>query len=536
MKNKIPCFVLFALFSLLLSSCKDKVIVNFTYEPLEPKIGQSVQFTNLSDGGEIFDWSFQNEATGSVTRSTAENPTRTFTTPGDYVVRLRVDSNDNFVNTKRIYVYDSIPNISRDRSDVLYYGNVKFKAIAYNPYGRDETFQWFFSKNASRVDGGLLRDTTITIEDGTQADLYVAYDAEPEVFFSSLGEETVRLQMTIGTTVYTTDQIPCAVFEVKDAATRSLLMARAGGKILRQRIFENGVDLLETTDIDAGAHPFNIVSSGEELYVFDAGSHVDELADWENDANGDGSIRVVDLNSDKVQTVITNNGTSSYFGFYNGYVDAEYVYWTDRNDYVYRMPKDTRDETFEWLGADNQRTYKYYVTEASAVSGMLSGTLSGGIYAYNDTYYWAKGGTGKGLFRFKKESGKNVSDVKVILQDYAIRSFVCDRNNGLTGQIYFAAAGPEGKAGLWVSDMDGNNVRMIDEVDLSDGTITGIVLDYTAGKVMWAYNNSHSPEQSGVKQVKLLLSVTEMPGEPTYFNREQDILGIALDNVPKVGI
>ena len=373
----------------------------------------------------------------------------------------------------------------------------------------------------------------ITLEDGTQATFYVAYDAEPEVYFSKMGEDSVRLRMTIGTTEYPTTQIKSDVFQVQDTATRSLLMAREGGKILRQRIFENGVDALETTAIDAGAHPYNLVSVGEELYVFDAGSHVDGLADWEADTSGDGSIRVVDLNTDGVETVITNRGTSAYFGFYNGYADAESVYWTDRNDYVYRVPHGSRNLTFEWLGADDQATYPYYVADASAVEGMPAG-ISGGIYAYNGTYYWAKGGEGRGLYRFKSQDGTVTTlNNAAILTDYAIRAFVYDRNNNI---IYFAGTSANGESGLWKSDLDGLNTQLVDAADLTAGAITGITLDHTAGRVLWAYHNPDDPTASGVKQMNLLRSAVEAPGEVTYFNKEQGILGIALDNVPKLGL
>ena len=533
-KNKIASAVLGLSLAMLLGGCKDRIVVNFTYEPSEPKVGQTVQFTSLADGGETFDWTFQNEATSSVYRSTAQNPSRVFTSPGNYVVTLRVDSNDHFVHSKQLYVYDSIPQIARDKQTVHYYENVKFSTVAYNPYSRDITCQWFFSENARRTDGGVLRDTVITLEDGTQAMFYVAYDAEPEVYFSKMGEDSVRLRMTIGTTEYPTTQIKSDVFQVQDTATRSLLMAREGGKILRQRIFENGVDALETTDIDAGAHPYNLVSVDEELYVFDAGSHVDELTDWEADTSGDGSIRVVDLNTDGVETVITNRGTSAYFGFYNGYADAEGVYWTDRNDYVYRVPHGSRNLTFEWLGTGNQATYPYYVADASVVEGMPTGVASGGIYAYSGTYYWAKDGEGRGLYRFKSQAGTVTTlNNAAILTDYAIRAFVYDRNNNI---IYFAGTSANGESGLWKSDLDGLNTQLVDAADLTAGTITGITLDHTAGRVLWAYHNPDDPTASGVKQMNLLRSAVEAPGEVTYFNKEQGILGIALDNVPKLGL
>ena len=69
-KNKIASTVLGLSLAMLLGGCKDRIVVNFTYEPSEPKVGQTVQFTSLADGGETFDWTFQNEATSSVYRST----------------------------------------------------------------------------------------------------------------------------------------------------------------------------------------------------------------------------------------------------------------------------------------------------------------------------------------------------------------------------------------------------------------------------------------------------------------------------------
>ena len=50
-KNKIASAVLGLSLAMLLGGCKDRIVVNFTYEPSEPKVGQTVQFTSLADGG-----------------------------------------------------------------------------------------------------------------------------------------------------------------------------------------------------------------------------------------------------------------------------------------------------------------------------------------------------------------------------------------------------------------------------------------------------------------------------------------------------
>lgn len=523
MNNKIQYFLIFLFLITIAYGCKRKIYTDFTYSPDEPIIGDSVFFTNLSGGGEDFDWTFKNEKTGSAARSVKENPTRIFTIAGYYSVTLRVDSNDNNVRTKRIYVWDSIPSITCDKEEVEFYTSVTFSALAYNPFNRTKGYQWLFSTNAG---GESLTDTVV---DGTN--LKVSHDAEPLVYFTKKHTtETVKLRMTIGDSIYTTEQIPHLVFTVKDAATRSLLMAQKNGNVLRQRIFEKGEDEVEDSGISAGAHPFNIVSSGEQLFIFDAGTKIEENANWESDTSGDGSIRVVNLKTDAEETIISNAGTSSYFGFYNGYVDNNNIYWTDRNDFVYQLPKTTsRNQVFEWKGSAQQHEVPYYVATDN------SGQFNGGIYFYDDLYYRAKGGTGKGLYRFQKTG----EQLKVLLTDepkipdnYSIRAFVYDRARR---QIYFSSTDP---VGFYVSNMDGLNVRKIDDAPMDNSLeyITGIVLDPDAKKVFWAYR---APEgsglESGVKQINIVYSDFELPQEPIYLNYEKDIYGITLDNNLRLG-
>ncbi len=533
MKNKLFYFVVFFLLLAVLSSCKKKIYADFSYEPEQPRIGETVTFTNLSDGGEVFDWTFTNLKTGSLTRSVLENPTRVFTSPGDYSVVLRVDSNNNFVRTKTLYVFDSVPNISRDKEEVGYYENITFKPIAYNYFNRATTYEWLFSKNAG---GKSLTDTII---DGF--DFKVSHDTMPVVYFTQKHvEETVMLRMTIGDSVYTIQQIPADKFIVQDVAARSLLMARKGGNILRQRIFENGVDEIEDTGVPAGHNPYNIISYDEQVFIFDAGTYVEENTNWESDSRGDGSIRVMNLNNDTYANVISNTGLSSYFGFYNGYVDSDNIYWTDRNDFVYQTPKTSRNLTFEWKG-DDQYEVPYYVTRVDSLgyfgNGLEKGQLNGGIYFYNGVYFWAKGGTGKGIYRFRKEdvgSGQ-IPNLGSILDKYSIRAFAYDR---IKEQVYFSVTAPAESVGFWVADINGKNERLIEAAPMDDplNYITGIVIDTEKDIVYWSYNSASEPDKSGIKQIKRIFSNIEKPGDVDYFNKEKDIYGIALDNVPKYGI
>ena len=81
----------------------------FSHNPMEPDIGQLVQFTDLSTGD--FDerlWDF-----GDGSTSTEQNPTHTYTVQGDYDVTLTVTNGcDTDVATTMITVCETVPPVA----------------------------------------------------------------------------------------------------------------------------------------------------------------------------------------------------------------------------------------------------------------------------------------------------------------------------------------------------------------------------------------------------------------------------------------
>jgi PKD repeat protein len=438
MKNfKLSLILMLSIFAFV--AC-DKVEADFTFTPAQPKTGQEVVFTNLSTGSEKWEakswqWEF-----GDGGKSTLTNPKYTYKKAGIYDIKLQVDSNKNYVHTKQITVYDSIPVIYTGVDSIGYYQTHTFQALIYNPFGYTITYDWTFSNNAVSAS---IKDNKSTA-------------AKVDVFFNKKNaDETVTLKIKVGSIIDTTLTYK---FKVHDVKARSLIMSQKGGNILRQRTFALGIETAAATEIPSGKNPLNILVRNEKLYIFDAGSNVNFNANWATDASGDGNIRVVDLKTNAVTEVVNNNGKSSHFGFYNGYVDANYIYWTDYSEFMYRTAINNTIGNFEWKGnVDAQTTAPYYLATVNRLgyygNGLSTNQRSGGIAFFDNAYFWAKGGSGRGIYRFMEtdilsaaaNGSSPVPTLGVILTDFAVHAFVIDQINR---KIYFSATGPDTKTGF----------------------------------------------------------------------------------------
>ncbi len=526
MRTRILFFATISILLIGFAGCSKYISADFAYSPEMPKAGEKITFTNASSDGSVWDWHF-----GDDYVSLSEDPTHIYIKPGTYDVTLRVDSNNHYTKTKQIIVYDTIPSIKTSVSPINYYTNVTFSALAYNPYLYDVTYKWTFSANAH---GDSITDGVSTA-------------SKPVVYFSQKDvDEIVKLHITVGDSVF---DVADTVF-VNDIKAQSLLMAQKDGKILRQRIFDRGLEDYTSTNISSGKHPFNMSSDAGYAYIFDAGSTITYQNDWATNTSGDGNIRAIDLTNDNVEEVINNNGLSSHFGFYNGSSDGDYLYWTDYSELVYKIAKGQRNQVLTWKGSVTaQSTAPYYLTNVNSLeysgNGLATNQFSGGIYNFDDVYFWAKGGTGKGIYRFETSDLNSgvAPEYGAILTDYSIRAFAVDRINH---KIYFSVTAPSDKAGLWVSNVDGTNAKLIDDAPMDDASlyITGIVVDNTSNKVYWAYRcpdslssnttylESHPTHRTGVKMAKLATLYTNA-GDIEYFALGVSAYGLALDQVKK---
>ncbi|MDO9634610.1 MAG: PKD domain-containing protein [Paludibacter sp.] len=503
-----------------LTGCKTPIDPDFSYSPEMPKAGERVTFTNITEEGEYWNWTF-----GDGGKSTAKNPTYVFKKPGMYDVVLMADSNDNYVRTRQITVYDTIPSIYIDKESVKYYETVKLSALVYNPYNYAITYKWSFSSNAISSD---VVDGESTL-------------ASVSVFFNQRNiEETVNLQIQLGDSIYNVSK----TFLIQDVPARSLLIAEQDGKILRKRIFEKGFEAYTETSIQAGIHPFYMQALSNKLYIFDAGTHVSSVRAELDGKMGDGNIRKIDLTTETGFEIIHNKNVGAEHGFYNGFVDGSTIYWTDFGQFVYKTPNNnTVLGNFEWNGSA-QTTVPYYLINMESLNAfypeLTIDHMNGGIYYYDTYYYLAKGGSGNGLYKFSlsplTQGGK-------ILSGLSIRAFTIDHINQ---NIYFSVTAPADKIGFWVASLSGTKLALIDNAPMDSPAkfISGIVVDNVSSKVYWAYRAPEGTTESdilanpnhrtGIKSVRLAKSgLINVDKAVVYFAPDVSAYGLALDEVQK---
>lgn len=528
------------LLSFLFVSCSDHVDPNFSFSPLTPKCGEQITFNNLTTGDEDWTADSWNWEFGDDGKSTLKSPTHIYRKPGIYSVSLMVDSSKNLVKKMNITVFDSIPTILVNVDSVKFYQTVRFSVLIYNPSGKAVTYQWSVSNNASPA-----------------LDSITSKAATVDVFFNKRNyNEEVKLKVTVGDSVYNVSK----TLYVHDYKTKSILMAKKDGKILRQRIFLNGVEAYTELPVMAGKHPFNIYAVADNLYVFDAGTNIAYKPNWMTDTSGDGNIRAIDLKDFVWIELANNRNASSHFGFYNGFVTTQHIYWTDYSEFIYRTGINEKPGNFEWKGSsDAQTAVPYYLAKTNRLgyygNGLDNNQLSGGIRYFDMAYFWAKGGNGRGIYRFvsndilaaNANSNTPLPSLGAILTNFAIRAFAIDEINL---KIYFSVTAPDDKIGFWVSNLNGSNPQRIEAAPMDDTSlyITGIAIDNESNRVYWAYRSPESvgasapigtwdayyvnnpTHKSGVKMASLA-TVYKPVGTIEYFLKDVAVYGIALDKV-----
>lgn len=203
-------------------ACK-RVSVDFTYSPQAPRAGQQVAFTNLSSSGEEWNWVF-----GSGATSTLKSPTYVYRQPGTYRVTLQVDNKSSLTATKEITIYDTIPTFECADSTFTVFTDYTFKAVVYNPYNYDITYEWNLPANTIYA---VVTDTTFH---NSTLHLYFTQpmSAAPVALTVIMNEDTTYIEKN---------------FDVQDRATHAILFRTAEADY-RQRIFGEKAESYKVTE------------------------------------------------------------------------------------------------------------------------------------------------------------------------------------------------------------------------------------------------------------------------------------------------
>lgn len=471
----------------LFNSCKEDIIPTFSYSPTDPKAGEAIIFTNETTSGENWDWFF-----GDGSKSIYKSPSKTYSRPGVYNVTLRVDSNDHFVASKQIIVYDTIPTIVLSKEKVYYHEYFSLKPIVYNPFGEDVTYKWEFSDYAQ---GDSIKNNIANCEE-----VKLKYTRH------SL-HESVKLTVNIGDSTYTVSKN----IWINDVKSHSLVMAAPNANLLTQRIYENGKEAHKTLEYTAPENVSSMSVANSTIYLSDNGN-----------ATTKPSIKAIATNDLTSTTVVSSEQVNDNCQFNNGYIQDGTIYWTDRYDMIYQTDLSTRNATFAWAGStDAQTASPYYLAAVDRLpdfnNGLAYTQTAGGIAQYDNTYFYAKAGTGKGIYRFTQSEISATKRTTVstslgaILTDYAIETFTIDAMNT---KIYFVSNTDK----VYVSNIDGTQVT-----ELANACTSNLVIDNKANRLYWA-------SASKVQYMQLVTGSSNKPNDTHHvFADVANITLLALD-------
>ena len=230
-------WIVLILILLLVSACKQKT-VEFTYSPQQPKAGEKVSFSNQCDFGEEWAWDF-----GDNTFSTLKSPTHIFRKPGQYTIRLMVDSTSRYSATKTIEVYDSIPSFSCTSDTILYFEPVTMRASVWNPFNYTITYLWDLPASVELISGDLT-DASIQV-------LFTTFgDSVPLTLMIQINQETVIAEKR---------------FYIYDQPSQRLL-TRAGGSDYAQRLFGERLEQAHEVSDSAAVSLLDLAQDSVQKY------------------------------------------------------------------------------------------------------------------------------------------------------------------------------------------------------------------------------------------------------------------------------
>ncbi|MBR1804230.1 MAG: PKD domain-containing protein [Muribaculaceae bacterium] len=449
--KSIRNIALMALVALTLVACVDKEPtygdfpgkdVDFTYNvdgdeyTLDFYVVSTIQFNNTSAKTGAITWDF-----GDGTTSTDANPKHKYRKAGLYQVSLTLDGVGT--RTYPLLIYDIAPILSVTEQSaptvVINDVTVRLGIELPNPENLECSYEWTFPEGTMKADGTPI--TTFKGEDPGELKFrnIGSQHIELKTYFDINGENR-RLEDS-----YVNVQVGSNV------PAPTLYYAELGGNIKAYKLI-NKEDLPEGTKnmpfdmgVSSGNMPTTLVFATEKttteqgvteqdnVYILDCGKQYYYVND-ENSTLGDGKITVMSADGTNVNVMVTNVGQQAFNDPFQGVADGDYLYYTDRNTGIRRLPLSTRgavettnfNSTTDYFVVNNQLAYYG--------QGIAYGAIHTGLYIDKDgMFWWGKNYSGYGIYRFSTaDIGKTTGKVPhpVVLATTQPRAFTLDEELG----------------------------------------------------------------------------------------------------------
>ncbi|MEN7550799.1 PKD domain-containing protein [Rapidithrix thailandica] len=463
-------------------------------ESLEAPV--TIKFINASKHGLRFEWNFDrgevNGEEGVHTASTVDPDSVLFAVPGTYNVSLKVFGADGS-NVKEFrqpleILEPTLTVTHASDNSYLYPTNVTFTPHAFQYADRDPlTYTWDFGNGQT------------------------SNEAQPKILFETPGTYKVTCTSNDGvdTKTHTFDLV------IQGEIAKTLYFADGvSGKIVKQRLLVESNEGPEVLGASAGSTVLQMYVDNESIYMLDAGnSHGYQLT-------GDGKIYTTNLagTTEDVFMDFVGKGPNAAAGETNS-PDPTGFFIKD-NDFYFNARNNMLKVGVNQSNIDVEQDPLKFFNHADLDENAAGYSVNGGCAydAVNNKIYFSKNlHVNKiGLFRVNADGQSGYEEIisNVPVMDMAI--------DPIHQKIYFSVItlyntgvypAEGGVPGLYMCDMDGSNIKLIDEVWESEysghfkSAILGFDLDLEAGKIYWGYRaegaTPEDPKGSAIRRANL---------------------------------
>ncbi len=528
----IRAILFFTLFALVIVACEKEeekiwgdVAIGFSIQDEDDlNAPAEVRFINNSKNAESYHWTFplgriirQGEVTGDSVTTDIQPEAVFYPLPGEYEAILRVTADGKEqVYEKAFTVKKPNPVILHEPTGIVYDDTVTFRAEFFLYPGMEDqvTYQWDLGNGET------------------------SQEANPQTTYNPPGVYTVNLELFDGVeTLYATRDI-----NVQAEIAKTLFFTNAADKNLYKKMLYTGTDLPhENLGVDVGLHPLGVSVYQDRIVISVAGDHIRFSP---ADTPADGYIFTTNLNGGDRWTITAPTPDHDYRDdpFVSTVGPDGMVYWVDRFQGGRRIHYSEEDADYPNPFVFHEASEGSDLANAIGVSSAY-GWTDGAIRIVSGEIWYSKHGTGRGLYRFTLEG--DYIDKFDNLFDLKIKTFKVDEENG---KIYFAVNQSSGgyDAGLYVCDIDGHNIQLIDPLEgfstqggeAERTYVTTIVVDSDGGYIYYPFRHDEDLDlfgeivgdgsQSGIKRWNI-----DGSEEPEFYITGVIPYGIAIDHVKR---